>query len=143
MTKLYEWQQRQYKCLNAEDIAAIVEACRIAHSNFISIGLACGIRAAFRCLEELQVERDKHGFEKACIKANSCAALAFTVVCCLSPYKEQVDFTLYSPSDWIAALYSMDKKVEIKMLTRSFASVEEVFEAEDAQLFESVCVSDI
>ncbi|MBQ9991891.1 MAG: hypothetical protein IJP33_00510 [Firmicutes bacterium] len=135
------WNKIENTGLSHEQISDIIEACRIAHNDFFNIGLACGIRAAFRVLGELGGDRTKYTVEKAFMHSNGCAALAVSIVCCLNPFKDnKIDFDRYMKFDWDMIAYGKEKQVEIKLHDKDFASWEDVFAAADDDIFASVKV---
>lgn len=139
MYEFAHWEKIDNTGLSPEKIESLIEACRLAHYDFFSIGLVCGIRAAFRVLGEMGADRLKHDVDFVEIKANTSVGLAFFVITCLSPLKDNnMKFELYSGPDWTVTAYGADKKIEIKMLDRSFNGPMEVFTVPDDELFASV-----
>ena len=144
MYNFSHWQKLEQTGLSAEKIEEIIEACRIAHNDFINIGLACGIRAAFRALAEAGGDRTKYTVEKAHMHSNGCAALAVSIVCCLNPFKDnKIFFDRYMKFDWDMKACSKDKEISIRLKDKDFASYEDVFAASDEDLFEYVEIVDL
>jgi|GEM_PF-3962041 len=136
---LANWEKRATLGLSDEEILTLIEACRLAHNNHYSIGLAVGIRAAFRAIGELKADRSKHDIEFAKIKGNFCGALAFIIICSLNPLKEQkLDFELYQKPDWQVEVFSHSQSLLIKMCDTNYETAEEILEAPDSQIFAEV-----
>ena len=139
----YQWDKLDQTGLSEEKIARLIDGCVLAHSDFLSVGLACGIRAAFRMLGEMGGERHRHTVDRAQLRANACVAIAFLVITCVNPCKGTMDFTYYAGPDWEAVGRNDRREVRIKMRSASFADAAAVFAAGDDQLFESVEVVEL
>ena len=141
---LSNWEKRAETGLSDEEIITLVEACRLAHNNHFSIGLAVGIRAAFRAIAELKADRSKHDIEFANIKGNFCGSLAFIIICSLNPLKEhKLDFCLYQEPDWQVEVFSKTQSLLIKMQDKHFKTAEEVFETPDLEVFAEVSLKNL
>ncbi|MDD2221582.1 MAG: hypothetical protein PHN35_06495 [Clostridia bacterium] len=141
---LANWEKRAQTGLSDEQILTLIEACRLAHNNHFSIGLAVGIRAAFRAIAELKADRNKHDIDFAQIKGNFCGALAFMIICSLNPLKEhKLGFELYQKPDWQVEVFSQTQSLLIKMHDRNFETAEAVLELPDSQIFAQVLLKDL
>ena len=138
-----KWEKIAATGLDAAKIDQLIAACAAAHSEYISVGLACGIRAAFRMLGEMGGDRAKPTVDKVSVKANGCVAIAFMVITCANPCQGGMDFVEDRAPDWRVCGSNARRRVEIKMQDAFFANADAVFAAADSQLFASVSVTDL
>lgn len=138
-----KWEKIDRTGLSGEKIDRLIEACAMAHRDSYSIGLACGIRCAFRLLAEIGGDRTKKAVRHVTLVANSCSSLAFMIICCVNVCKGNMDFTYSDRPDWQVEGRGEYRSVLIRMKPTDFRSAEEVFETPDDDLFDVVEVREI
>ena len=126
--------------LTKEEVQRIIDAVVIAHCSKVSIGLACGVRAAVRGMAELGAQRSKREITFAKVKSNYCFGQSIQIACAIPAIKGDLEFEAYMQPDGEVTLYGKGKAVTIRMKGRSFQGAQEVFDADDAEVFEEVLV---
>ena len=135
-----KWLGFEKTGLTKDEVLRIIDAVVIAHCSKVSIGLACGVRAAIRGMAELGVERNKRQVRFAKVKSNYCFGQAIEIACAIPAIKGDLEFELYMQPDGELTLYGNGKTVAIRMMDRSFSDAQEVFDAEDSEVFAEVLV---
>ena len=100
MIDVSKWEKIERTGLDSEKINRLIDACTMAHRDALSIGLACGIRCAFRLLAEIGGDRTKRAVRHIKLTANSCSSLAFMIICCVNVCKGNMEFSYSARTDW-------------------------------------------
>ena len=124
--------------LSLEEMETLIEGYRLYRYEGLSVGAALGIRAAFRALAELQVER-KNREKTAVVVSGYCFAQAVEYICAVSHLRDKMEFTpSMDHSKTSLVLKSESNQVRIEMMDSDFGRVEEVLQADDEALFKLV-----
>lgn len=128
--------------LSGEQIDEIIRAAAVWHRGRLTIGLACGVRAAFRALAELGLDRNTSQIEKVEARTSFCFAQGVEVVLGITALKGKMDFSHYTGTDGQLSVTATGKTVRIQMKERVFETGEEALAASDGELFAEIAVSD-
>jgi formylmethanofuran dehydrogenase subunit E len=128
--------------LTGEQIDEIIRAAAVWHRGRLTIGLACGIRAAFRALEELGLDRNRSELTKVELRTGFCFGQGVEVVLGITALKGKLFFSHYTGSDGELRVTAAGKTVTIRMKERVFQTGEEALAAADEALFEAIVLSD-
>lgn len=128
--------------LTAGQVDEIIRAAAVWHRGRLTIGLACGIRAAFRVLEELGLDRNRSRIDGVELMTSFCFGQGVEVVLGITALKGKIRFTHYTGTDGEMRVSAEGKIVTIRMKEREFQSGEEALAAADDELFKEIAVTD-